>query len=273
MDRGAFLKSLAGADALSTTSSRLMASSALLVAAFTACGAPAAAETLLERGSYLVNAVMACDSCHTPRRPDGAYVMEKRFSGGSQTWDEPAFVVKGANITPDPDTGIGGWSEDDLKDALSEGVRPPHARLGGVHLVPQMPFNFYRILLPRDLEAVVAYVRTVAPVRNEVPSPVYKAPTQATNVPGAERPIQESELRDPVRRGFYLTTIAHCMECHARRPDGVYDFTNWLGRGRPRNDRSFRGRDRSQYHFAPDSRHRRMDRRRNQACAHAGCVA
>jgi hypothetical protein len=48
------------------------------------------AETLLERGSYLVNAVMACDGCHTPRGPNGL-IMEQRFSGGSQTWDEPTY--------------------------------------------------------------------------------------------------------------------------------------------------------------------------------------
>lgn len=171
------------------TGSKLIASSALLLTALWVRGEPAAAETLLERGSYLVNAVMACDSCHTPRRPDGAFVMEKRFSGGSQIWDEPTFIVRGANITPDPDTGIGGWSENDLMRALIEGARPPHARLGGVHLSPQMPFNFYKILLPRDLEAVVAYARTIAPVRNEVQPPVYKAPTVAPLVPGAERPI------------------------------------------------------------------------------------
>jgi mono/diheme cytochrome c family protein len=213
------------------TGSNVIAASAAALAAFVAGGEPAAAETLLERGSYLVNAVMACDSCHTPREPGGAFVMEKRFSGGSQTWNEPAFVVKGANITPDLDTGIGGWSEDDLKRALIEGCRPAHARLGSVPLVPQMPFNFYKILLPRDLEAVVAYVRSVAPVHNEVQAPIYKAPTVVNLVPGAERPIEESALRDPVKRGFYLATIAHCMECHARRPDGAYDFKNWLGKG------------------------------------------
>jgi mono/diheme cytochrome c family protein len=211
--------------------SNVIASSAAVLAIFMASGEPAAAETLLERGSYLVNAVMACDSCHTPRQPGGAFVMEKRFSGGSQTWDEPAFVVKGANITPDLDTGIGRWSEDDLKRALTEGGRPAHAPLGGVPLAPQMPFNFYKILLPRDLEAVVAYVRSVAPIYNEVQPPTYKAPTVVNLVPGAERPIEETALHDPVKRGFYLATIAHCMECHARRPDGVYDFKNWLGKG------------------------------------------
>jgi len=63
-------------------------------------------QSLVERGSYLVNAVMACDGCHTPRGP-GGFVMDKRFSGGSQTWDEKAYTVKGSNITPDRETGIG----------------------------------------------------------------------------------------------------------------------------------------------------------------------
>src|SRR5215218_708047 len=88
-----------------------------------AAGAPARAETLLERGGYLVNAVMACDGCHTPRGRDG-FDMAKRFAGGSIVFDEPAFLVRGSNITPDRETGIGSWSEADLKRALTEGVRP-----------------------------------------------------------------------------------------------------------------------------------------------------
>jgi mono/diheme cytochrome c family protein len=162
-----------------------LAASVIALAAFLAVGEPIAADALIERGSYLVNAVMACDSCHTPRGPKGALLMDKRFSGGSQTWDEPTFVVKGANITPDLDTGISTWSEHDLKHALIDGVRPAHARLGGIPLVPQMPFNFYKILLPHDLEAVVAYVRSVAPVHNEVQPPIYKATTEIKLVPVA----------------------------------------------------------------------------------------
>jgi hypothetical protein len=63
----------------------------------------------------------------------------------------------------DPETGIGSWSEADVKRALTEGVRP-----SGVPLAPQMPVAFYRILTPRDLDAVAAYVKTAAPVRNQV---------------------------------------------------------------------------------------------------------
>ncbi len=132
------------------------------------------------------------------------------FSGGSQTWDTPRYLVKGTNISPDPETGIGKWSADDFKRALTEGVRP-----SGVALAPQMPFVFYKVLMPRDLDAVTAYVtayvRSVTPVRNEVQPPVYRAPSHAELIPGAEKPMSEEELRDPgFKRGFYLATIAHC---------------------------------------------------------------
>ncbi|MGZ3362610.1 MAG: c-type cytochrome, partial [Xanthobacteraceae bacterium] len=137
------------------------------VTALAATAGGAHAQTPLERGSYLVNAVMACDGCHTPRTPAG-FVMEKRFSGGSQTWDEAAYTVKGSNITPDRETGIGSWSEADLKRLLRDGIRP-----SGVPVAPQMPFVFYKILTPGDLDAVVTYIRSVAPVRNEVQAPVY----------------------------------------------------------------------------------------------------
>jgi mono/diheme cytochrome c family protein len=187
--------------------------------------AGARAETPLERGSYLVNSVMACDGCHTPRQP-GGFAMDRRFSGGSQIWDTPAYKVKGANITPDPDSGIGAWNDEDLKRALVEGVRP-----SGIALAPQMPFVFYKILTPRDLDAIVTYIQSVPAVRNEVQTPSYKAEMKFALVPGADKPMADEDLRDPLKRGFYLATIAHCMECHARRPDGVQDFQAWWGKG------------------------------------------
>jgi mono/diheme cytochrome c family protein len=187
--------------------------------------ASAAAETPLERGKYLVDGVMACDGCHTPR-PGGNFDMARRFSGGSQVWDEHAYTVRGSNISSDRETGIGAWSADDLKRLLREGVRP-----SGVKVAPQMPFVFYQILTPGDLDAVVTYIRAAAPVKHEVPPPVYKAPMTYYPIPNAEKPLDEAMLADPVKRGFYLSTIAHCMECHSRRPDGVQDYKNWYGKG------------------------------------------
>jgi mono/diheme cytochrome c family protein len=184
------------------------------------------AQTPVQRGEYLVNAVMACDGCHTPRGPGGSAAMDKRMSGGSQVWDEAEYLVKGSNITQDRDTGVGTWSVADIKRSLIEGVRP-----NGVPLAPQMPYSFYKILTPADLDAVVAYIRTMPAVKNEVQPPVYKAAMHAATVPGGEKPMPEAEMRDPVKRGFYLATIAHCMECHAKKPDGKLDFSNNLGKG------------------------------------------
>ena len=125
------------------------------------------AETLLERGDYLVNHLMSCSNCHSPRGPGAA---SRALSGGVQVFDEPWFRVKGANITPDRDTGIGTWSDDDIKRAITLGVRP-----NGTPLAETMPSAFFRILTPRDLDALVAYLRSVPAVHNEVTAPVYKA--------------------------------------------------------------------------------------------------
>jgi mono/diheme cytochrome c family protein len=195
-------------------------------AASVAFGAGAQAQpSPLERGRYLVDAVMACDGCHTPR-PRGNFDMSRRFSGGSQTWDEHAFTVKGSNITPDRETGIGSWSAADFKRLMVEGRRP-----NGVTVAPQMPFAFYKILTPGDLDAVTAYVLSMQPVRNEVQPPAYKAAMTYLDIPGGEKPYTDADLNDPIKRGFYLATIAHCMECHSRTPDYKPDYKGWWGRG------------------------------------------
>ena len=108
----------------------------VVVGALCAIVPQAAAETPFERGSYLVNAATVCDGCHTPRGP-GGYNMERRFSGGPQIFDGPAYTVRGSNITSDCETGIGAWSKDDIKRLLIQGVRP-----NGVQVAPVMPYNF-----------------------------------------------------------------------------------------------------------------------------------
>jgi mono/diheme cytochrome c family protein len=196
----------------------------VLLAVVTAA-AGAQAQSAIERGRYLVEAVMACDGCHTPRAA-GNLDMSRRFSGGDQVWSHPAYTVRGTNISADRETGIGSWSEADLKRSLIEGTRP-----NGVVLAPQMPVSFYRVLTPGDLDAVVAFVRSIPPVRREVPGPVYKQQFGHDPIPGGERPFSQSDLDDKIKRGFYLATIAHCMECHARKPDGSFDYRGNWGKG------------------------------------------
>jgi mono/diheme cytochrome c family protein len=108
---------------------------------------------------------------------------------------------------------------------------PDHGRLAGVPLAAIMPANFYKALLPDDLDAIVAYLRTVKPVRNQVPPPVYKAAVRRDPFPDAEAGFDKATFADPVTRGAYLATIGHCMECHSAWSRGVSDFSNGLGRG------------------------------------------
>ncbi|MBS0535695.1 MAG: c-type cytochrome [Proteobacteria bacterium] len=189
------------------------------------------AETLLERGDYLVNHLMSCGNCHSPRGPGAA---SRALSGGVQVFDEPWFRVKGANITPDRETGIGAWSDDDIKRAITKGIRP-----NGTPLADAMPSAFFRILTPRDLDAIVAYLRSVPAVRNEVAAPIYKAASPPSpTYPLAAKPLSDADLADPVRRGIYLSTVAHCMACHARTSDEApTDYIKAFGKG----GRAFRG--------------------------------
>src|SRR5882672_12076986 len=188
------------------------------------------ADSPAERGNYLVNTIMACGNCHTPRDADGKAITDRAFSGGL-TFATPAFVATAPNITPDVETGIGSWSDAEVKRALIEGVRPDHGRLAGVPLAAIMPANFYKALLPDDLDAIVAYLRGLKPVRNEAPDPVYKVAVRRDPYPDAEAGFSKTMLADPVRRGTYLVTIGHCMECHSAWSRGVSDFKTGLGRG------------------------------------------
>jgi mono/diheme cytochrome c family protein len=190
----------------------------------------AMAESSAERGGYLVNTIMACGNCHTPRDADGKTIAAQALSGGV-SFTTPAFLATAPNITPDVETGIGSWSDAEIKRALVEGMRPDHGRLPGVPLAAIMPANFYRGLLPDDLDAIVAYLRGVKPIRNAVADPVYKAPVRRDAYPDAEAGFDRAAFADPVRRGAYLVTIGHCMECHSAWSRGVSDFKSGLGRG------------------------------------------
>ncbi|HXF87660.1 MAG TPA: c-type cytochrome [Xanthobacteraceae bacterium] len=188
-------------------------------------GAAAAQSDLVKRGSYLVNTILTCGNCHTPKGPDGRDIKERAFSGFLE-FDEPPWKVTASNITPDKETGIGKWTRAQIRTALTEGKRP-----NGVPLAAIMPSAFYKIFTRRDLDAVVAYVRSVKPIKNKVPDPVYRINVPHQTPPGAEKPFREADLRNPVKRGFYLVTIGHCMECHTPLTPKGRDYVNGLGKG------------------------------------------
>jgi mono/diheme cytochrome c family protein len=176
------------------------------------------------RGAYLVTAVLACGNCHSPKGPPQA-TAGKDFSGGL-SWDEPPFKVTASNITQDKETGIGNWTADQLRSFLTTGIRP-----NGVSTVPLMPNAYYKALTANDLDAVVAYVRTFTPVKNQTPAPEYRMALPHETPPGAEKPTQSADLAEPVKRGFYLGTIGHCLECHTPMEKGQHLFETSLGKG------------------------------------------
>jgi mono/diheme cytochrome c family protein len=204
---------------------------ALLAGAAITIGTSAGfAETPVERGQYLVNSILACGNCHTPKNANGVPIANRELAGGL-SFITPPFEATASNITPDVETGIGKWTDDEIKRAITEGMRPNHGRLAGVPTAAVMAVNFFKALLPQDLDAVVVYLRSVKPVSNPVPDPVYKAPVHHDKYPDAEAGFTEELMRDPVKRGSYLVTIGHCMECHSTRERGVSDYVNGLGKG------------------------------------------
>jgi mono/diheme cytochrome c family protein len=201
------------------------------LAALVAGMSSASAQTPVERGGYLVNTIMTCNNCHTPAGPNGP-VLERALSGGPQVFDEAPFTVRGANITPDRETGIGKWSADDIKRTLVTGVRP-----NGVPLAPVMPTAFYKVITAKDLDAIAAYLKSVKPIQNAVAPPIYKTAFATEDVPNAGQQMSEADFADKTKRGFYLATIGHCMECHTPMVQGRQDYANAFGKG----GREFKG--------------------------------
>jgi mono/diheme cytochrome c family protein len=191
-------------------------------------GASAQQQLLAERGAYLVNGVGACSNCHTPRGPGGALdlQLDKRLSGSTQTFQAPQYTVKGSNLTPDRATGLGTWTDDQIKIAISQGKGRD-----GRQLAPNMPSAAYGIMTARDRDAILAYLRSIPAVSNAVQKPEYKAPFSITQFPDATEWPDEN-LKDTVKRGQYMAALGHCMVCHSKgTPPDKMDYVNGMGGG------------------------------------------
>ncbi len=115
-------------------------------------------------GRYIVTALAHCFECHTSPDANGVPDFKNGLgAGGFMIQLAPGAVVATPNITSDPETGLGKWSDDDIKKAITQGINPE-----GVHLSPPMPFPFFANMTPEDLDAVVAFVRTIPPIVNKV---------------------------------------------------------------------------------------------------------
>lgn len=156
-----------------------------------------------------------CENCHTDRAHDGP-----RLAGGRRI-ATPLGVFYTPNITPDPDTGIGGWSRSDFIRALREGVSPE-----GENYYPSFPYTSYTRLSDRDLDALWDYLRVQPAVQqankpHELPwyldfRPLVSVWKWLYFTPGPYQPDPQKDV--PWNRGAYLVQGAgHCGECHTPR--------------------------------------------------------
>ena len=201
---------------------RCAAMLAIVTAALTA---PAHAETLLQRGTYLMRSIVACGNCHTPKGPKGD-IPGMELAGMAPMAKEPGFTANAPNITPDRETGIGTWTDAQIITAIREGRRPNGKIIG-----PPMPIALYRGLSDRDAKAIVAYLRTVKPIKNAIPDSVYDIHLPPAYGPPVEN-VADVPESDKLAYGAYLAGPAgHCIECHSPMGERGPDIQNNLGAG------------------------------------------
>lgn len=185
----------------------------------------ALADARLDRGRYLVESIAGCGNCHTPQGPNGPEP-GKALAGGTR-FEEPVFTAFAPNITPDRETGIGTWTDAQIALAIREGKRPDGSLIG-----PPMPMGLYRGISDADLAAIVAYMRSVPPVRNAVARSQYRIPLPPAYGPPVVA-VPDVSPTDKVAYGRYLAgPMGHCIECHSTPgPQGVPDVVGKLGAG------------------------------------------
>jgi mono/diheme cytochrome c family protein len=196
----------------------------ILSIAIMVCGAAARAETLLERGTYLMQGIVACGNCHTPQGPEGPLPGMEMAGGLVMQFD--GFTAHTPNLTPDVETGLGAWSDEEIITAIREGRRPDGSIIG-----PPMPIALYRGISDRDAAAIVAYLRALKPVKNAVPASVYSFPLPPAYGPPVTT-VAEVSPDDKLAYGAYLAgPLGHCIECHSPMGPKGPDWENQLGAG------------------------------------------
>jgi mono/diheme cytochrome c family protein len=120
----------------------------------------------IARGKYLV-ALGGCEDCHTPGHFFGKPDMTRDLGGSDVGFEIPGLgVFVGRNLTPDNETGLGKWTAKEIVTALTAGKRPD-----GRVLAPIMPWRAFAHLTKSDAYAIAAYLKSLRPVRNDVPGP------------------------------------------------------------------------------------------------------
>lgn len=177
----------------------------------------------IARGKYLFTQLADCDGCHSPRDWNrfAGPVIESTRGAGVEFPPElglPGRIVS-ANLTSDPETGLGNWTDGEILRALREGVSRD-----GRALFNFMPYDHYASMSDEDAYALIAYIRTLPPVRRERPLPDLPFPLNflVNDFPKPlEGPVPAPTKEDKVKYGEYLVNLALCKHCHTVFKDGM----------------------------------------------------
>ncbi len=200
---------------------------AILVLLLLSAAFPAVAQDALARGKYLVEGIGGCGNCHTA----WAGPMKGVTLAGGNRFGGPnaPFESWASNITPDRETGIGTWSDAQIVTAIREGKRPDGSLIG-----PPMAIEFFRHFSDDDVKAIVAFLRTVKPVKNRTPKARFGMKLRPGHPAGKVADILPANKVD---YGQYLVRVGHCMECHTPLVKGRLQMKTAMGAG----GRSFNG--------------------------------
>jgi mono/diheme cytochrome c family protein len=193
----------------------------------------------VSRGAYVVEHVAACGDCHTPRTQSGELDMSRWLAGVEvfadlDTLDPEVGAIGAPNLTP---AALADWTDDEIKNAFLNGVDED-----GDALFPIMPYPVFHNMTDADADQIVAYLRSIPAVENEIPErqPLpfpFNDPAQP--VPESAIPHTTLDSTDvnfaAAERGRYLAgRIGACMECHTPPAQGPIplDLTKLFAGGR-----------------------------------------
>jgi mono/diheme cytochrome c family protein len=169
---------------------------------------PGQFEDPVEQGRYLTT-IAGCIGCHTPVDENFQPIEDKRFAGGQPFDLGPLGVVFSKNLTSDVETGLGGWSDEEIKTAIRTG-----RSRDGLHLFPVMPYLYYNGMAESDLDAIVAFLRTLPPINNPVERRQVVPAEQLPQLP-IQAGVAAPDPSDTAARGVYLlTSVIACSDCH-----------------------------------------------------------
>ncbi len=168
----------------------------------------------LERGSYLAEGPLACILCHSKRDKmlPGWPIVKGTEGAGQVIFENGDTVLASPNLTPDEESGVGTWTDDMLARAIREGVGHD-----GRALSRFMPYTGYQYLSDEDLKSIVVFLRSLNPVRHEVPRTRIGESKKDSWGPRRIRigaPVAHPDMSDLLTRGIYLVKAADCRSCH-----------------------------------------------------------